>query len=208
MKYFHKITSEIYKLYKNKFEFTISIQYNNNGLFALKCNFNSYTYVTKGIKFIMIKNKRKLLLYLLIVPAYLIVIYLFSHQTGYTSNEISEGMIRRVVGKLFSLTGNELTGSVLDSLNLIFRKLLHFTEYMILAMLFYSMLKCVSLSINRRLTFSILPAVLYSASDEFHQLFVPNRTAKFTDILIDSSGVIVGALLMYYAEKRKVNKYV
>ncbi|KNY26579.1 VanZ family protein [Pseudobacteroides cellulosolvens] len=156
----------------------------------------------------MLKNKRKLLLYLLIIPAYLLLIYFFSHQTGHTSNEISEGMIRRVVGKLFSLTGNELTGNTLDTLNLLFRKFLHFTEYMILAMLFYSMLKNLPLNIHKRLAFSILPAVLYSASDEFHQLFVPKRTGKIADILIDSSGVIAGALLMYYVEKRKAKKIV
>jgi len=156
----------------------------------------------------MLKNHKKLLLYLLIIPAYLLMIYILSHQTGHTSNEISEGIVRRVLGKLFDITGNKLTSDKLDTINYIFRKFLHFTEYMILAMLFYSMLKNLPLSIHKRLLFSVLPTVIYSASDELHQLYVPNRTGQVSDILLDSSGAIAGALLMYYFERRKTKKIV
>jgi VanZ family protein len=37
-------------------------------------------------------------------------------------------------------------------------------------------------------------AVLYSASDEFHQSFVPGRTAAVRDVLIDSAGAAVALL--------------
>lgn len=39
----------------------------------------------------------------------------------------------------------------------------------------------------------------YAASDEFHQLFVPGRAGKVTDVLIDSGGVIFGLLVAYVA---------
>jgi len=157
---------------------------------------------------IMHKIDKKLLLYLLIIPAYLLMIYLLSHQTGHTSNEISQGIIRRIIGKLFDITGKELTYDMLDTINYLFRKFLHFTEYMILAMLFYCMLKNLPLGIQKRLVFSVLPAVIYSVSDEFHQLFVPNRTGQISDIIIDSSGALIGALLMYLLERRKIKKFV
>lgn len=37
--------------------------------------------------------------------------------------------------------------------------------------------------------------VLYGASDEFHQSFVANRTAKASDVLIDSVGALLASRL-------------
>jgi VanZ family protein len=41
----------------------------------------------------------------------------------------------------------------------------------------------------------------YAASDEFHQVFVPGRTALVTDVLIDTSGGLIGLTLLYLARK-------
>ena len=38
-------------------------------------------------------------------------------------------------------------------------------------------------------------AVLYAATDEVHQLFVPGRAALFTDVMIDATGAALGLLL-------------
>ena len=38
--------------------------------------------------------------------------------------------------------------------------------------------------------------ILYAASDEFHQLFVPGRSGQITDVLIDSGGLLAGILLV------------
>ena len=35
--------------------------------------------------------------------------------------------------------------------------------------------------------------ILYAASDEIHQLFVPGRGAQFRDVMIDFSGAILGS---------------
>ncbi|MDP4181559.1 MAG: VanZ family protein [Bacillota bacterium] len=152
----------------------------------------------------MIKNKNKFLFYLLIIPIYLLCIYMFSQQTGDASNHISKGILRSFAEFLNKYVGLGLNdNSSFDTLNLIFRKLLHFSEYFFLAVLLYGMLKLFSVSSSVRffLTFSI--AVLYSASDEIHQIFVPKRTARITDVFIDSTGILLGAVLMYYFEKRK-----
>ena len=39
-------------------------------------------------------------------------------------------------------------------------------------------------------------ATLYAATDELHQIFVPGRTGKVTDILLDSAGALLGVLLL------------
>jgi len=37
--------------------------------------------------------------------------------------------------------------------------------------------------------------MLYAITDEFHQYFVPGRSAEIRDVLIDSSGAFIGILL-------------
>jgi VanZ family protein len=45
-------------------------------------------------------------------------------------------------------------------------------------------------------------ALLYAASDEFHQRFIPGRTASFHDVLVDLTGVAIGLALMTRDRKR------
>ena len=44
---------------------------------------------------------------------------------------------------------------------------------------------------------SVGVVVLYGASDELHQMFVPGRTASFDDLLADTIGALVGASLCW-----------
>lgn len=63
-------------------------------------------------------------------------------------------------------------------------KSFHLIEYAILViLLFYA---------SRKTTVSVLVAYLYACTDEFHQLFSPGRTSKFTDTLIDLLGIAIG----------------
>jgi VanZ family protein len=41
----------------------------------------------------------------------------------------------------------------------------------------------------------MLIAVIYAATDEFHQSFSPGRHPRATDVLIDSLGAAIGAAL-------------
>jgi len=45
--------------------------------------------------------------------------------------------------------------------------------------------------------FSFLLTSLFAASDELHQYFTPNRTAKVEDIAIDMAGILIGLLIMF-----------
>jgi VanZ family protein len=49
----------------------------------------------------------------------------------------------------------------------------------------------------RRAWLAWLMAVAYAVTDEFHQSFVPGRTPRVTDVLIDAMGAALGIVLVW-----------
>ncbi len=86
----------------------------------------------------------------------------------------------------------------LRALHFILRKAGHFTEYAILAWLAARAFRTSSREMLRSRWFwvSLLLVVAYSLSDEFHQSFVPSRTASIYDSLIDSMGGLAALALL------------
>ena len=84
-----------------------------------------------------------------------------------------------------------------DLMAFLVRKAAHFTEYAILGVLARGLFG----SLHAERGVRPLPAGLLVAFvpvvDECIQLFVPGRSGQLTDVLIDLSGVIVGALLAH-----------
>ena len=75
-------------------------------------------------------------------------------------------------------------------LNFLFFKTLHVLEYGILFLLWH-------LPLNKpyRSRLAGLISVLYGASDEIHQTFVPTRHGAVRDVFIDALGVVMFALI-------------
>ena len=71
---------------------------------------------------------------------------------------------------------------------------LHILEYLPLGFLVFRAIKNtkMSFSVRKAFIFSLTFVVLYAASDEFHQLFVPGRYASFLDLLCDGIGALIG----------------
>lgn len=85
-------------------------------------------------------------------------------------------------------------------------KLVHICVYGLLAALSYLSLihqdKFPYLAKNA-LIFAIIISAVYGASDEFHQLFVPNRDCEFWDWLADLTGAAIMVLLIKFYLRRK-----
>ncbi len=81
----------------------------------------------------------------------------------------------------------------------IVRKLGHLTEYFILANLLGSAWKTQwpEQSTAKRWVSAVLVATLYAVSDEWHQSFVPSRSASGVDVAIDACGAACAALWNY-----------
>jgi len=86
------------------------------------------------------------------------------------------------------------------------RKLAHVSEYAILAVLLYR--ACVHTALKGRRALSaglvLLFCAVYAATDEFHQSFVPSRTASLRDVMIDICGAMLAVILYWSIATRRI----
>jgi len=129
-------------------------------------------------------NKRKIIYWSLLI-AWMILIFVMSNQPAKVSDAQSMGTL-----DLFSKIGININGIFGDIANFIIRKCAHFLEYMILALLFFNVLK-LYFSIKQVSIMTIVFVFLYACSDEIHQLFVLGREGAIRDVIIDTCGGIV-----------------
>lgn len=141
------------------------------------------------------------------LAAWLVVIFAFSAQpatvSGGNSAALVAGTLDHTLG-LFGATGHP-SGSLGDLEHLL-RKTGHFLEYLVLGSLALYALAGLP-SRNRPVglrapAVALLLCVGYAATDETHQLFVPGRTARWQDVVIDGAGALTGILLLLLAGRR------
>ncbi len=88
-----------------------------------------------------------------------------------------------------------ISSATIAQAHLLLRKGAHVTEYAILSGLLFRALRWSLGGFWRRAAVALVPALLFAPADEFHQSFVPSRTASAIDVLIDYAGAIVGILV-------------
>ncbi len=88
--------------------------------------------------------------------------------------------------------------ATLATIHFLLRKAGHFTEYAILALLAARALRTSTRELLRKRWFwlSLLLVVVYALGDEFHQSFVPSRTASIYDSMIDTFGGLTALALL------------
>lgn len=128
----------------------------------------------------------------------MIIIFLFSNSPGKESTETSSRVITTFIEFRDNITNNNTSEIdkeiIIDNLSYVVRKLAHISEYIVLGILMYNVLYNYNIKDYRIV---LLLCVLYSCSDEFHQLFVPGRSGQVIDVLIDSIGIVIGTLSYY-----------
>jgi VanZ family protein len=90
-----------------------------------------------------------------------------------------------------------------------FDKVWHMLEYLPLGVLLSRALIHTQVATDRRILyfFALLICIFYGISDEFHQAYVPGRSAVLSDVAADSLGALIG--IYFYSlgltnRKRKV----
>lgn len=147
-----------------------------------------------------------------------LTIFLLSSKTGTESREDSNFFSLNLVDKLTE-NYDELTSHqqfrAEENLDELIRKLAHVCEFAGLS--FFLRLTLESwfgpsrkTKKARRLSLqALLGGFLYACTDEFHQIFVPGRSAGLRDILIDTAGVFLGlivALVFLWLIRNKLSK--
>ena len=130
------------------------------------------------------------------------VIFKFSSQDGGTSSKLSY-RIRDFILKFdkeYSNLSDKEKKERANKLHVIVRKMAHFSIYTVLGIILSTFFGIFINKNGKRSVICLAIGVLYAISDEIHQIFVPGRTAKVMDVFIDTSGVIIGIVIVIIIE--------
>lgn len=154
----------------------------------------------------MINLNYKILITTALVIGWCAVIFSFSSQSASESSKTSGGLIEAFCNFIIPEFG-DFSGlqreEFIEHLQFAVRKCAHFTAYGILGFLSWFAL----FDIKTKLRYSIAVgfSFLYACSDEIHQYFVPGRSNEIRDILIDTAGAMLGALIAFGITKLFLN---
>lgn len=135
--------------------------------------------------------KRKIIPWLLVVLLMALIFYL-SHQPVNKSNKLSKGVTEIIVETVEKVAPDIDINK--KSLNHILRKNAHFFAYLVLGVLVSKGLESCGIVGYRAMGLALLICISFAISDETHQLFVPGRGGQVQDVIIDSTGAVVGII--------------
>jgi VanZ family protein len=115
-----------------------------------------------------------------------------------SSDSFSANNTSRIIGPLVLWLFPNTSPETMAVIHLVTRKVAHFTEYAILAYLAARAFRGSPRRgiANRWFIISLALVVCYALLDEYHQSFVPSRTASIYDSFIDMTGGLVALLII------------
>ena len=132
----------------------------------------------------------------IVLILWMIVIFSFSSADANKSTGTSDKVITTMIEIKDKIINNETPNNekeiIVKNSSFYIRKLAHITEYLILGFLMFNLLKQYSVT---NIYYAIGLSILYSCTDEFHQLFISGRSGSIRDVLIDSIGILIGTYL-------------
>ncbi|HAM72924.1 MAG TPA: hypothetical protein DCM86_14895 [Verrucomicrobiales bacterium] len=111
----------------------------------------------------------------------------------------------RIIGPIVRWLYPQIAQAEMDRVVFGVRKAAHVTEYAILAMLLWRAFRARAGSLRPppHVWWSAWgTAAAYAATDEIHQTFVPTRTGQWQDVVIDSTGALLGLLALWIVTRR------
>jgi VanZ family protein len=120
------------------------------------------------------------------------IIFYLSNQPAVQSSQLSSGVTKKFVSIIENFAPG-IENFEFNSLETCIRKNAHFMAYLVLGGLTLMSLKLGN--IKKAALMALLICIFYAISDEFHQLFVFGRSCQFSDVLIDTTGALLGIFL-------------
>lgn len=132
-------------------------------------------------------NKKKIINVGFVI-IWMLIIFIFSSQTGIESQNVSDKLINKTVC---------INSCNFELISFLVRKSAHFILFFILGLL---VLNCHE---NKKINilYSLLICLIYAFSDEIHQMFISSRSGELRDVFIDFIGSLLGILLTYKIKK-------
>ena len=132
------------------------------------------------------------------------VIFSLSFQKSDETTKTSFGVTRSVVSVYLKITNNyseDSLNKLVEEIHPMIRKVAHFSEFFILAIL--TMVVLNDFKFKYKYLYTIIFCLVIASFDESIQYFVDGRVSSLKDVLIDTSGSIVYTLLNYIYKKVK-----
>lgn len=137
-------------------------------------------------------------IFMLLLLTTFAIIFKFSSQIAEESDGLSNGVLRKIID-IFPYTkglSEEIKIKMVEHGNPIIRKLAHFSVYALIGVWIMAFMSTFDMRLYKKWIISMLIGIVYAASDEFHQSFVPGRGPSIVDVGIDSLGVLTGILVV------------
>ena len=137
------------------------------------------------------------------------MIFKFSELSGLKSTKQSRGLTYNI---LKVLDGNKLSEKdiikLTKKINPVIRKIAHFSIYMILAIFTYMFIENLNIKsksererLRKNVLYTFIFCIIYAIFDEIHQIYVPGRTGKPIDVIIDTLGASMGITIILLNNK-------
>lgn len=150
-------------------------------------------------------KKRKFFPFILII-IWMLIIFFLSNMSGLESNIKSKTSLDTIIDNVLIFTNKiGLTNkhpsesskrAFINKINPLMRKCAHASVFFVLALLIMIFLNRFKIKLSISYILTILISFMYALFDEYHQTFVVGRTGQFSDALIDTSGAVIGALVV------------
>lgn len=143
-------------------------------------------------------------IFLTLAILWMFVIFYMSNQPAHISSAQSSDAINL-------LSNVPVIGGAIDTMiangtaQFVIRKSAHMFSYAILA-IFWFMSIYDGKSIKKTFITSLVITFIYACTDEVHQLFIPGRSGEIRDVLVDSTGAIIGLFIVVLVTKFINNK--
>ena len=153
-------------------------------------------------------DRKKEYLFLVLTILWMVFIFCMSQRSGPDSSGDSafvSTILCRIFYPGFRDLNPEAKAAILARMSLPIRKTAHAAEYAVLGMLWLSWIRQRTRR-KSRTGFFYLPhgaaisawilSVMYAATDEFHQRFIPERSGEIKDVGVDALGALIGILVL------------
>ena len=112
-----------------------------------------------------------------------------------TSKKVTETILEITVSGFREKPRSEQK-KLISKTDSIVRTLAHFSEYTLLGFLFALHFSFYNLKTIKKAFLAVAGCLIYAITDEIHQIYVPGRSFQFSDLLVDTSGGVLGVMVL------------